>query len=243
MRQIVGSSLLKGATQINHTSDCDASYFASLYREKGLSGGHVISLGDNNQKQAMAALGAYRGGLQYGGGVTAENAQQYLEAGASHVIATSYLVDKHRFCWERLEQLKKEIGKEHLVIDLSCRKTSAGWVVASNRWQTLTKIMLTEKTILELQENCNEFLIHAADVEGKQSGMDEQLIKFLGQHCDIPTTYAGGASSLSDLDRVAKLSNKKLDLTIGSALDIFGGLSVTLEDCISWNRSNKNHKI
>ena len=243
MRQIVGSSLLKGAPQINHTSDFDAAYFASLYREEGLSGGHVISLGDNNQKQAVAALGAYRGGLQYGGGVTAENAQKYLEAGASHVIATSYLMDNNRFCWERLEQLKKEVGQEHLVIDLSCRKTRAGWVVASNRWQTLTKMTLTEKTILELQENCNEFLIHAADEEGKQSGMDEQLIKFLGQYCDIPTTYAGGASSLGDLDKVANLSNKKLDLTIGSALDIFGGFGVTLEDCILWNRSNKNHKI
>ncbi|MAH73397.1 MAG: phosphoribosylformimino-5-aminoimidazole carboxamide ribotide isomerase [Cellvibrionales bacterium TMED49] len=243
VRQIVGSSLLEGTTQINHTSDFNAAYFASLYREKGLSGGHVISLGNNNQEQVMAALGAYRGGLQYGGGVTAENAQQYLEAGASHVIATSYLIDNNLFCWDRLERLKKEVGQECLVIDLSCRKTSAGWVVASNRWQTLTQLMITEETILQLQENCHEFLIHATDVEGKQSGMDEQLIKFLGDHCDIPTTYAGGANSLSDLDKLAKLSNHRLDLTIGTALDIFGGYGVTLEECISWNRLNKTSKI
>tara|TARA_B100001093_G_scaffold295095_1_gene281440 strand:+ start:2057 stop:2830 length:774 start_codon:yes stop_codon:yes gene_type:complete len=243
VRQIVGSSLFGGTTQINHTSDFDAAYFASLYREKGLLGGHIISLGNNNQDQVMAALAEYRGGLQYGGGVTAENAQQYLEAGASHVIATSYLMDKNLFCWDRLKRLKQEVGREHLVLDLSCRKTNAGWVVASNQWQTLTQLVITEETIFQLQKHCNEFLIHAADVEGKQSGMDEQLIKFLGKHCAIPTTYAGGASSLSDLNRVADLSSGRLDLTIGSALDIFGGTGVTLEDCILWNRSNKSRKI
>lgn len=239
VKQIVGGSLNEQGAATNFISPYDASHYAKLYQQHQLQGGHVIALGPGNEEQALASLSAYPKGLQYGGGVNLENAQRYLDAGASHVIVTSYLFENSEFSWQRLKNLSQAIGPEQLVLDLSCRRQGNRWFIATNRWQTVTQTEVSAHTLLELSQYCSEYLIHAADVEGLQAGIDEQLVEFLGEHSPIPTTYAGGARNLDDLDRVKALSKGKLDLTIGSALDIFGGKGVTLEACIAWNLQQK----
>lgn len=242
VKQIVGGSLNDQGADTNFVSDKDSAYYSALYKEHNLQGGHVIALGPGNQEAALAALAAWPNGLQFGGGVKADNAASYLDAGASQVIVTSYLFENGEFSFERLEQMKAETGKDRLVLDLSCRRTlhegKSSWNIATDRWQTVTSTAITPENLKELGKHCSEFLIHAADVEGLQAGIDEELVSFLGQHCDIPVTYAGGARSLEDLKRVHELSNGKVDLTIGSALDIFGGTGVSLAECIDWNKQN-----
>ncbi|MCW8884163.1 MAG: phosphoribosylformimino-5-aminoimidazole carboxamide ribotide isomerase [Motiliproteus sp.] len=239
VKQIVGGSLNDQGADTNYVSPYDAAYYADLYRQHQLTGGHVIALGPGNKEQALKALSAWPKGLQFGGGVNQENAAEYLKAGASQVIVTSYLFDNDRFSWEKLERIKAETGREHLVLDLSCRRTADGWHIATNRWQTVTSTGINVETLEQLGEHCCEFLIHAADVEGLQGGIDTELVELLGQSCPIPVTYAGGARSLDDLKLVNDLSQGKVDLTIGSALDIFGGQGVTLEQCIQWNRDHQ----
>jgi len=173
--------------------------------------------------------------LQFGGGVNASNAAEFITAGASHVIVTSALFENDEFSFEKLEEIKSIVGKDRLILDLSCRRTDTGWNIATNRWQTVTKTQITPETLEALSSHCAEFLIHAADVEGLQAGIDKELVTLLGQHATIPVTYAGGARSLEDLKDVQALSNGKVDLTIGSALDIFGGNGITLDECIAWN--------
>lgn len=237
VKQIVGGSLKETGATTNFVSQQDAAYYAKLYCQHALVGGHVIALGPGNQEQALAALSAWPGGLQYGGGVTPDNAAVFLQAGASHVIVTSYLFDQGRFSFERLEKMRSETGAEHLVLDLSCRRTAQGWQIATDRWQTLTEMPVNNQILQELGGYCSEFLVHAADVEGLQAGIDEELVQLLAGASTVPVTYAGGARGLADLERVAQLSDGRVDLTIGSALDIFGGRGVTLEQCIQWNRS------
>ncbi|QEQ96976.1 phosphoribosylformimino-5-aminoimidazole carboxamide ribotide isomerase [Neptunomonas concharum] len=236
VKQIVGGSLNEQGATTNFVSAHDAAYYANIYREQGLTGGHVIALGPGNQEQALLALKTWPGGLQFGGGVNHENASAFLEAGASHVIVTSYLFDGGRFSFEKLESIKKETSAERLVLDLSCRRTDKGWQIATDRWQTITDTVINQATLNELEHHCAEFLIHAADVEGLQAGIDQELVALLGEICTIPVTYAGGARCLDDLKLVNQLSAGKVDLTIGSALDIFGGEGVTLKECIHWNQ-------
>lgn len=238
VKQIVGGSLNDKGAETNYVSPHNAPYYAELYRSKQLNGGHVIALGPGNKEQAINALKAWPSGLQFGGGVTPANAAEFLTAGASHVIVTSYLFDNGQFSWSRLEEIKKETGKERLVLDLSCRKTPQGWNIATDRWQTITATTIDQATLDELALHCDEFLIHAADVEGLQAGIDQDLVKLLGEISRIPVTYAGGARSLADLKQVQNLSASKVDLTIGSALDIFGGQGVSLDDCIAWNNQH-----
>ncbi len=239
VKQIVGGSLSNQGAQTNFVSDRDASYYADLYRQHQLTGGHVISLGGGNQQQAKAALAAWPNGLQYGGGVNADNAMDYIHAGASHIIVTSWLFEQGQFSWQRLAALKDLVGKERLVLDLSCRQRNNSWFIATDRWQTVTSTEINAQTLQRLAQYCAEFLIHSADVEGLQAGIDGPLVKLLGEHCTIPVTYAGGARSLADLQQVKELSNGKVDLTIGSALTIFGGSGINLEACIHWNQQNK----
>lgn len=236
VKQIVGGSLTDDGADTNFVSTHNAAYYAKLYQQHQLTGGHVIALGPNNQPQVLAALAAYPGGLQFGGGVNLENAASYLAAGASHIIVTSYLFENGEFSWPRLEAIKAEVGAERLVLDLSCRKTDQGWMIATDRWQTITSTPVNAQTIAALENHCAEFLVHAADVEGLQAGIDTELVKLLGECCKVPCTYAGGARSLDDLALVDTLSSGSVDLTIGSALDIFGGQGVRLDDCIQWNR-------
>ena len=241
VKQIVGGSLSDDGRGLktNFESKRPAKYYAELYRDAGLTGGHLIKLGLGNDPAAREALAAYPGGLHVGGGISIENAHGWLEAGASHVIVTSWLFDdRGRFLPERLEALVAEVGRERLVLDLSCRVDGDFWSVTMNRWQTRTNLVLNEQTLNELSKYCAEFLVHAADVEGKCEGIDTRLVAFLGAHLAIPVTYAGGAGSIEDLQRVQNLSEGRVDLTIGSALDIFGGDQVSFEACVEWNRAH-----
>lgn len=239
VKQIVGSSLRDdgAAPTTNFISQQPAAYFAEMYRADALTGGHLIQLGPGNEAAAATALAAYPQGLQLGGGIRPENAVRWLDAGASHVIVTSWLFDDGgHFQLERLCALLSEVGRERLVIDLSCRARAGSWVVVTQRWQQATELWVDAATLQELSSYCAEFLIHAADVEGKCSGIDAALVAYLGQHTPLPTTYAGGGRSLEDLEQVNALSGGRVDLTIGSALDIFGGSGVTYRQCIDWNR-------
>lgn len=236
VKQIVGGTLTDAGASTNFVSTQSAAYYADLYRQYQLTGGHIIALGPNNQQQVLEALAAYPKGMQFGGGVNLDNAASYLEAGATHIIVTSYLFEDGQFSWSHLDAIRSAVGAEHLVLDLSCRKTDKGWMIATDRWQTVTNTAIDKNTIKELEDHCAEFLVHAADVEGLQSGIDRDLVKLLGDCCSIPCTYAGGATSLEDLKLVDSLSSGKVDLTIGSALDIFGGTGVSLAECVEWNR-------
>lgn len=243
VKQIVGGSLREDGSGLktNFESELSSEYYAAKYREDGLEGGHVIKLGPGNDNAAREALAAYPGGLQVGGGICAENAAEWLEAGASHVIVTSWLFSAEgQFLPARLRELVTEVGRERIVIDLSCRAMpERGWVVTMNRWQTLTSLPLTAATLAELSEACAEFLVHAADVEGQCRGIDTELVAFLGENSRIPVTYAGGADTLEALSAVERLSRGRVDLTIGSALDLFGGSAVRYADCLQWNRRKK----
>lgn len=244
VKQIVGSSLSDSGAGLktNFETDRSPAWFAELYKKDGITGGHVIMLGKGNEAAAKAALAAYPNGLQIGGGINAENAKEYLDAGASHVIVTSWIFPEGKLDRERLATLVSIVGKEHLVLDLSCKRTGVDadgkptWNIATNRWQTLIDIQITPATLRDLAESCDEFLIHAADVEGKQQGMDDDLIRFLTENSPIPVTYAGGAKSLEDLEHCKEISNGKIDLTIGSALDLFGGKGVKYDDCVKFNK-------
>ena len=235
VKQIVGGSLNDQGAQTNFISENDAAHYAKLYAKHNLTGGHVIALGPNNDEQAKLALKSWPNALQFGGGVNLTNAQQWLDAGASHVIVTSYLFEDKQFSWRKLEELVELIGPQSLVLDLSCRKTDQGWNIATNRWQDITNTLIDQATLCKLSKYCAEFLIHSADVEGLQGGIDDKLVSLLAQYCDIPVTYAGGARSIADLEYVQSLSAGKIDLTIGSALDIFGGSGITLDQCVQWN--------
>ena len=224
----------------NFESDQSPAWFAEKYREDGLTGGHVIKLGPGNDEAARLALNAYPGGLQVGGGINSKNAVEWLGAGASHVIVTSYLFDDAgNFLEANLEDILAETGKEKLVIDLSCRRDDSGWIVAMNRWQTPTTMRVDPEMLDFLADRCDEFLIHAADVEGMCQGIDHDLVAHLGEWGKKPVTYAGGAKSLEDLDTVHRLSCGKVDLTIGSALDIFGGSLIRYADCVEFNNQEK----
>lgn len=238
VKQIVGGSLNDEGAKTNFISDKTSAYYAQLYRQHDLRGGHVIALGPGNTEAAKSALAAWPDGLQFGGGINLDNAKDYLDAGASHLIVTSFLFDQGQFSFDKLEALTTLIGKDKLVLDLSCRRCEDGWFIATDRWQTITSTQVNAQNLERLSQHCSEFLIHAADVEGLQAGIDQELVKLLGQCATIPMTYAGGARNLDDLELVKDLSAGAVDLTIGSALDIFGGSGVSLEACIEWNRKN-----
>jgi phosphoribosylformimino-5-aminoimidazole carboxamide ribotide isomerase len=237
VKQIVGGTLGEpDRLRTNFVSDRSAAWFAELYRRDGLAGGHVIMLGPGNETEARAALAAFPGGLQLGGGVNAQNARGWLEAGASHVIVTSWVFREGRVDWERLGELNKTAGKDRLVLDLSCRRRGENYFVVTDRWQKFTETAITPETLQKLAGSCAEFLVHAADVEGLCRGIDRELVEKLGQWTPIPTTYAGGANSPADLEEVTWLGRGKIDLTIGSALDIFGGAGVKYDDVVKFNR-------
>ena len=232
VKQIVGGSLTDQDDQAveNYQAAQEADYFARLYQKDGLKGGHVILLNPpsseyyrKTKEQAMKALAAYPQGLQMGGGITADNAEEYLKAGASHVIVTSYVFRDGAIYWENMEKLRRAVGAEHVVIDLSCRKRDGDYYIVTNRWQTFTEVKLTQEVLEEIAGYCSEFLVHGVDVEGRASGIEEDLVRLLGRHEKNAVTYAGGIGSLEDLERLRVLSDGRVDFTIGSALDLFGG--------------------
>jgi phosphoribosylformimino-5-aminoimidazole carboxamide ribotide isomerase len=238
VKQIVGGSL--GADpallRTNFVADRPSFWYAELYRRDGLKGGHVIMLGPGNEEAALSALRAYPGGLQIGGGIHVENASKFLEAGASHVIVTSFVFRQGRLDRERLAEIIRAVGRERLVLDLSCRRRGDDYFVVTDRWQKFTDLKVSPETLQELAGHCAEFLVHAVDVEGLCEGVDTELVEMLGRFAPIPTTYAGGAKSLADLEAVTRISQHRIDLTIGSALDIFGGRGVRYADAVAFNR-------
>ena len=242
VKQIVGGSL---SDQGNHASenfvaDHGGEFFADFYRKKNLPGGHVILLNpaeseyyERTKQQALSALKAYPGGLQAGGGITPYNAEEFLKAGASHVIVTSYIFSDGCLHRNRLKELCGTVGKDHLVLDLSCRKKGESYYIVTDRWQKYTDVCLNEETVQELAEFCDEFLIHGVDVEGKSGGIEEDLTALLGKICMIPATYAGGVHNFRDLEMLKKLGHGKIDVTIGSALDLFGG-NMSLDEVLNY---------
>ena len=242
VKQIVGGTLGDAGLRTNFVSEKSAAWFAELYQRDGLAGGHVIMLGSGNEIEARAALAAFPGGLQVGGGINAQNARDWLKAGASHVIVTSWIFREGKIDWERLNELVRTIGKSRLVIDLSCRKRGEDYFVVTDRWQKFTELVVNAETLEKFSKFCAEFLIHAVDVEGLCKGIDRELVEKLGRWTPLPMTYAGGANSISDLEAVTKSGQGRVDLTIGSALDIFGGGGVKYEDCVRFNKSIESLK-
>jgi phosphoribosylformimino-5-aminoimidazole carboxamide ribotide isomerase len=238
VKQIVGGSLTDDPRTLrtNFVSDRPGRWFAELFKKDGLRGGHVIMLGPGNEAAAREALAAFPGGFHIGGGINRDNAAGFLEAGASHVIVTSWVFREGRLDRDRLRQLVAAIGRDKLVLDLSCRKRDGQYFVVTDRWQKFTELAIGPGTLGELAQSCVEFLVHAADVEGLRLGVDLDLVGKLAQWSPVPTTYAGGANSLRDLEDVTRLGNGKIDLTIGTALDIFGGSGVRYADVVEFNR-------
>ena len=232
VKQIVGGSLTDAGNRAreNFVSGQDAGFYARFYKRDGIRGGHIILLNkegseyyEETRRQALLALREYPGGLQVGGGIKRENAAAYLKAGASHVIVTSYVFRDGKVDYENLLKLEAEVGKEHLVLDLSCRRKKEAYYIVTDRWQKFTDVALGEKVLTELSGHCAEFLVHAVDVEGKAGGIEDALVSLLGAFDGIPVTYAGGVGSFSDLRKLKELGRGRLNVTIGSALDLFGG--------------------
>ena len=235
VKQIVGSTLsdaLEGP-QTNFETDLSAAYYAEFYKKDNITGGHVIMLGKGNESAAIGALKAFRGGLQIGGGINPQNAAGFLDAGASHVIVTSYVFHDGTLDWARLRELETAVGKAHLVIDLSCKKKDGQYYAVTDRWQKFTSTVLSAEVFRKLEMYCDEFLIHAADVEGKQGGIDSELVKKLAEFSSLPITYAGGIRSIDDLELIRVLGKGSVDATIGSALDLFGG-PLRYSDVVKW---------
>ena len=235
--QIIGGTLRDGGGEsvvTNFETECASADFVRLYRDDGLYGGHVIALGPGNEEAALSALRVFPGGMQMGGGITPANAARFLEAGASHVIVTSYVFREGRIDTERLDALVTAVGRSRLVLDLSCRRQGEGFLVVTDRWQRFTELKIGPETLAWLAGFCDEFLVHGVDVEGKRAGIEAELVEMLGEGSPIPVTYAGGARSLADLDEVKALGRGRVDLSIGSALDLFGG-SLSYREVVAWH--------
>ncbi len=235
VKQIVGSTISDlgkkdGHPKENFVADKGAAYYAKLYQKDGLKGGHIINLNmkgtpeyEASKNEAILALRAYPGGLQYGGGVNAENAREYIEEGASHVIVTSYVFNNGRVDFDALAEISHIVGREHLVLDLSCTRIDDKFYIVTDRWQKVSKEIITYNFLDKLAFYCDEFLIHAADVEGRQSGIDRDLVGLLAGYAKVPITYAGGVSDYGDIELISYLSDNGMDFTVGSSLDLFGG--------------------
>jgi phosphoribosylformimino-5-aminoimidazole carboxamide ribotide isomerase len=238
VKQIVGGTLGDEPSKLrtNFVSDRSSAWYADLYRKDELKGGHVIMLGPGNEEAGRAALKSFPGGLQIGGGINADNAESHLKDGASHVIVTSWIFQEGTLDEQRLKKMVQSVSRERLVLDLSCRRRGADYVVVTDRWQKFTDIVVNESLLKKLAVSCSEFLVHAVDVEGLCRGIDGGLVEKLGNWSPLPVTYAGGANSLADLEEVTRLGQGRVDLTIGSALDIFGGAGVKYADVVAFNR-------
>ena len=235
VKQIVGGTLSDTGDdrlETNFSAEKPAAWFASRYRRDNLTGGHVIQLGPGNEAAARAALAAWPGGLQVGGGIHADNAVAWLDAGASHVIVTSWVFAGGRILMQRLKELTRRVGKSRLVLDLSCRRRQDAYLVATDRWQHFTSEAVTHDLMDRLAGYCDEFLIHAVDVEGRCSGIEADLVAYLGKWQGLPVTYAGGIAGQTDIDQIASLGGGRLDFTVGSALDIFGGTGLRYAEMV-----------
>jgi phosphoribosylformimino-5-aminoimidazole carboxamide ribotide isomerase len=245
VKQIVGGSLSDQPETLrtNFVADHPAAWFADLYRQDNLKGGHVILLDQTEANLAAAheALRAFPGGLQIGGGICLDNATPYLDAGASHVIVTSWVFHDGQLDLNRLDSLVQKIGASRLVLDLSCRKKDGKYYVVTDRWTRFTDLEVNAETLKRLSKHCDEFLIHGVDVEGLRQGMDLELIRIVANAVAAPTTYAGGSRSLDDFKTVYEISQGRVGLTMGSALDIFGG-DVSYKKVVELYRKRSTHR-
>lgn len=232
IKQIVGGSLNDQEEKAveNFVSEQDGAYYARFYRDRQIKNGHIILLNKKDsdfyeatKKQALLALQTYPKGLQIGGGITPENAEEFIRAGASHVIVTSYVFQDGMLNYKHLDNMVKAVGKQRLVLDLSCRKKDESYYIVTDRWQKFTDLQLDLDLLDNLSEFCDEFLVHGVDVEGKAAGIDESLVFMLGKFNKCPITYAGGVHNFEELKKLKILGNNKVHVTIGSALDLFGG--------------------
>ena len=240
VKQIVGSTLKDDdpeSLQTNFTAEHPSSWFAELYKRDTLTGGHIIKLGPGNDTAATEALATWPGGMQIGGGITADNGKQWLDKGASHVIVTSYVFRDGQINHERLQKLVRSVGKEHLVLDLSCRKKGDDYYIVTDRWQKFTDVIVSPEVIDAFAKLCDEFLVHAADVEGQCRGIETDLVEKLSKWSPIPTTYAGGVKDIADMELIQKIGNNKLHATVGSALDIFGGSTMTYKEVVKFHKN------
>jgi phosphoribosylformimino-5-aminoimidazole carboxamide ribotide isomerase, eukaryotic type len=242
VKQIVGSSVSGDGAVENYVSDKPASFYAEMYKRDDLSGGHIILLnppasefGGKNIDSARGALRAFSGGMQIGGGVTDENAADWIARGASHVIVTSFVFHDGILDMERLERLRSKVGRDRVVLDLSCKRYGGEYYIMTNRWQHKTDCAVNESLLSMMAEYCGEYLVHAVDVEGKNSGIDRDLCAILGRWNGIPVTYAGGISNFGDIDLIKEYGSGELDFTIGSSLDIFGG-TMPYRDVVAYVR-------
>jgi phosphoribosylformimino-5-aminoimidazole carboxamide ribotide isomerase len=239
VKQIVGGSYRDddaGTLRTNFATDTPAAAFARRYYEDGLTGGHVILIGPGNEQAARDALAAYPGGLQVGGGIRPENARAFLDSGASHVIVTSYVFRDGAVAWNRLEELSAAVGPSRLVIDLSCIRQDARYLVVTDRWQRVSAEQVDGALLERMAPYCDEFLVHAAHVEGKREGVDAEVVRLLASQSPRTVTYAGGVRSLEDLETVYAAGGGRVDVTVGSALDLFGG-SLPYADVVAWHRA------
>lgn len=237
VKQIVGASLQDGADpQTNFATAQPASCFAARYRQDGLHGGHVIMLGPGNETAAAAAVAAFPGGLQVGGGINPQNAAAWLQRGAAGVIVTSHVFQNGKLRRDRLQDMVDAVGASRLILDLSCRKIDGRYVAMTDRWQTATDLEINTATLADLAPSCCEFLIHATAVEGRQAGIDAELVALLGRIAPLPVTYAGGIRSLADVEQIRELGQGRLDFTVGSALDLFGGAGLRYADLVALNQ-------
>lgn len=241
VKQIVGSTLNDDnpdALQTNFTAKHPSSWFADLYRHDNLTGGHIIKLGPGNDVAAKEALAAWPGGMQIGGGITADNGGEWLDHGASHVIVTSYVFSEGQIDHSRLQKLVQAVGKERLVLDLSCRRKGDDYYIVTDRWQNFTDVIISPAVLEAFAKLCDEFLVHAADVEGQCSGIETELVCRLAQWSPLPVTYAGGVQNIQDMELIRDLGENRLHATVGSALDIFGGSTMTYDEVVAFHRTN-----
>ncbi len=245
VKQIVGSTLSDerpDELQTNFCAEQPSSWFAELYKKDHLTGGHIIMLGPGNEDAAASALKSWPGGMQIGGGINDANCSSWLDKGASHVIVTSWGFKDGVVDYDRLASLVKQVGKEHLVLDLSCRKRGTEYCIVTDRWQKFTEVVISERILHEFATNCDEFLIHAADVEGKCEGVDQELVEKLAEWTPIPTTYAGGIRNVEDFELIKEAGHNRLHATVGSALDIFGGDTMTYQEAVAFHNKNRTGK-
>jgi phosphoribosylformimino-5-aminoimidazole carboxamide ribotide isomerase len=241
VKQIVGATYNDAderRIRTNYVTDAPAGEFAAMYRRDGLRGGHVIMLGPGNEAAALSALQAFPGGMQIGGGITPSNAERYLLAGASHVIVTSYVFGRGRIAWGRLDEMGACVGAQRLVLDLSCTRRDAAYFVVTDRWQHVTRTRLDARLLRRLAKSCDEFLVHAVDIEGRRRGVDAALVGLLAGISPLPVTYAGGVRSLEDLEEIRTAGRGRVDATVGSALDIFGG-PLPYRAVVQWARARE----
>jgi phosphoribosylformimino-5-aminoimidazole carboxamide ribotide isomerase len=241
VKQIVGSTLSDSNTaslQTNFSSTHPSSYYAEMYKRDGLTGGHIIMLGPGNEDAAMEALAAYPRGLQIGGGITVENAEKWLKRGAGGVIVTSWVFKDGQIHEDRLQELVSVVGRENLILDLSCRRKGDAYYIVTDRWQNFTQVQVNQESMEYFAGFCCEFLVHAVDVEGKCNGIETRLAENLAQWSPIPTTYAGGVKNIGDMEEINRLGASKLHATVGSALDIFGGSTMTYEEAVQFHKAH-----